>query len=133
MGLGAAPRRRVMMVNFLIVDVPSSYNVVFRRPILNLFLAMVSTFHKKMKFPVRDDYGEVKGDQYQKPKVSEEGLEQAKMQVDEKLKNIELYLDRTGFATRIGNQMGPQVLRKNADIFTFSPADMVGIPPEVAM
>ncbi|KAL8497953.1 hypothetical protein ACS0TY_021346 [Phlomoides rotata] len=41
-----------MMANFLIVDIPLSYNVVFGRPILNLFQAVVSTFHMKMKFSV---------------------------------------------------------------------------------
>lgn len=36
-GLGAALQRRVIMVKFVIVDVPSSYNVMFGRPMLTAF------------------------------------------------------------------------------------------------
>ncbi|KAL8520335.1 hypothetical protein ACS0TY_011036 [Phlomoides rotata] len=49
------------MENFLIMDMPSSYTVVFGRPILNLFQVVISTHHMKMKSPVRDEVGEVKG------------------------------------------------------------------------
>ncbi|KAL8513455.1 hypothetical protein ACS0TY_012786 [Phlomoides rotata] len=64
-GLGTAPKRQVMMANFLIADLPSLYNMVFRRPIFNLFQATFTTFHMTMKFPIRDDSREVNGDQYQ--------------------------------------------------------------------
>lgn len=57
-----------MMVKFLIIDVPSSYNVIFGRPILNSLHAIVSTFHIKLKFPVQGKVGEFKGDQYQSQK-----------------------------------------------------------------
>ncbi|KAL8516148.1 hypothetical protein ACS0TY_014713 [Phlomoides rotata] len=50
---------------FFIVDAPSSYNVIFWRPVLNSFQAIVSTFHMKMKFQVLEDVGEVSEDQYQ--------------------------------------------------------------------
>ncbi|KAL8523656.1 hypothetical protein ACS0TY_013577 [Phlomoides rotata] len=53
------------MARFLIVDVPSSYNVIFGRHILNLFQAIVSTFRMKMKFPAQENVGELRKDQYQ--------------------------------------------------------------------
>ncbi|KAL8519797.1 hypothetical protein ACS0TY_010654 [Phlomoides rotata] len=53
------------MASILIMDMPSSYNVVFGRPILNHFQVVISTHHMKMKFPIRDEVGKVKGGQYQ--------------------------------------------------------------------
>ncbi|KAL8543080.1 hypothetical protein ACS0TY_003819 [Phlomoides rotata] len=47
-----------------IIDVPSSYNVILGRPSLNVFQAVVSTFHMKMKFPIGDEVGEVMEDQF---------------------------------------------------------------------
>ncbi|KAL8466325.1 hypothetical protein ACS0TY_035439 [Phlomoides rotata] len=38
--------------NFLIMDMPSSYNVVFERHILNLFQDVISTHYMNMRFPV---------------------------------------------------------------------------------
>ena len=51
------------MVNFLLVDQPSTYNAIIGRLTLNALLVVVSTYHLAMKFPVRDLVGEVRGDQ----------------------------------------------------------------------
>lgn len=51
------------MVNFLVVHASSAYNVILGRPSLNLFQAMVLTYHMKLKFPVGDEVGELAGDQ----------------------------------------------------------------------
>ncbi|KAK4383247.1 Retrovirus-related Pol polyprotein from transposon opus [Sesamum angolense] len=48
--IGTEPQRKTMMVKFLVVDTPFAYNVILGRPDLNLFRAIVSTFHLKMKF-----------------------------------------------------------------------------------
>ncbi|XP_042426256.1 uncharacterized protein LOC122014140 [Zingiber officinale] len=61
--LGEEPLRRTRTANFIVVDAPSAYNVILGRPTLNEFRAVVSTFHQKIKFPVEDRVGEVKGDQ----------------------------------------------------------------------
>lgn len=45
------------MMNFLIVDVPSSYNMIFGRTVLNLIQVVISTYHMKLKFPVNDEVG----------------------------------------------------------------------------
>ncbi|KAL2253522.1 UNVERIFIED_CONTAM: hypothetical protein Sindi_0146900 [Sesamum indicum] len=48
------PKRTTTMAKFLVVDTPFAYNVILRRPGLKFFLAMVSTYHLKMKFPIKN-------------------------------------------------------------------------------
>ncbi|KAL0454584.1 UNVERIFIED_CONTAM: hypothetical protein Slati_0797600 [Sesamum latifolium] len=60
--MGEEPRRRTAMVKFLVVDTPFAYNVILGRPALNLFKVVVSTYHQKMKFPIRNGVGEVSCD-----------------------------------------------------------------------
>ncbi|XP_012849598.1 PREDICTED: uncharacterized protein LOC105969391 [Erythranthe guttata] len=56
--LGTEPLRATRTVRLLIVDAPSTYNMIMGRPSMNSFEAVVSTFHMKMKFPVLDRVGE---------------------------------------------------------------------------
>ena len=60
--MGSWPRRVTKQVQFLVVDVRFEYNVILGRPALNLFRAVVSTYHMKMKFPTSSGVGEVRGD-----------------------------------------------------------------------
>ncbi|KAL0307573.1 UNVERIFIED_CONTAM: hypothetical protein Sangu_3021700 [Sesamum angustifolium] len=63
--LGSYPRRTTKFVTFLVVDSPSAYNVIFGRPNLNLFQAVASTYHLKIKFPTHNGIGEEIGDSRQ--------------------------------------------------------------------
>ncbi|KAL0451528.1 UNVERIFIED_CONTAM: hypothetical protein Slati_1130900 [Sesamum latifolium] len=60
MGRGAT--RKTCLLKFLVVDVPSAYNVILGRPTLNTFQAVISTYHMKIKFPTPGGVGEVQGD-----------------------------------------------------------------------
>ncbi|KAL0317681.1 UNVERIFIED_CONTAM: hypothetical protein Sangu_2182400 [Sesamum angustifolium] len=51
LSLGSLPKRSTKMVKFLVVKAPSAYNIILGRPSLNLFRAIASTFHMKLKFP----------------------------------------------------------------------------------
>ena len=51
------------MVDFLIVDCPSSYNVILGRPTLNHLKAVTSTYYLKVKFPTPHETREIIGDQ----------------------------------------------------------------------
>ncbi|KAL0348015.1 UNVERIFIED_CONTAM: hypothetical protein Sangu_1029300 [Sesamum angustifolium] len=62
--LGTEPTKRKRMVRFLVVYMPSAYNLILGQPALNTFQAVVSTYHMKLKFLVGDKVREVKGDQY---------------------------------------------------------------------
>ena len=48
---------------FLIVDVPSSYNVLLGRPSLNAIKVIPSAYHMVIKFPTTNVVGMVRGDQ----------------------------------------------------------------------
>ncbi|KAL0373512.1 UNVERIFIED_CONTAM: hypothetical protein Sradi_3266900 [Sesamum radiatum] len=50
--LGIFPLRKTCLLKFLVVDIPSAYNVILGRPTLNAFRAIISTYHMKIKFSV---------------------------------------------------------------------------------
>ncbi|KAL2235268.1 UNVERIFIED_CONTAM: hypothetical protein Sindi_1259000 [Sesamum indicum] len=54
--IGTKPKRKTMMVKFLVVDTPFTYNVILGWPGLNLFKAIVFTYHLKMKFPTKNEW-----------------------------------------------------------------------------
>ncbi|KAL0463060.1 UNVERIFIED_CONTAM: hypothetical protein Slati_0193600 [Sesamum latifolium] len=60
--LGIEPARKTRIVRFMVVDMPFAYNLVLGRPTLNVFQAIISTYHMKLKFPVGNRIGEVQGD-----------------------------------------------------------------------
>ncbi|XP_075489458.1 uncharacterized protein LOC142528300 [Primulina tabacum] len=60
--LGTGDLRKTVMTIFTLVDAPSSYNIILGRPAMNEMRAVASTYHQKIKFPVRGQVGEVKGD-----------------------------------------------------------------------
>ena len=57
------PMQLTRQLDFLVVDCPSSYNVIIGRPTLNKWKAATSTSCLKVKFPTDNGVGEVKGDQ----------------------------------------------------------------------
>ncbi|XP_075524552.1 uncharacterized protein LOC142556953 [Primulina tabacum] len=61
--LGTEDLRKTVMTVFTVVDAPSLYNIILGRSAMNEMRAVASTYHKKIKFPVRGQVGEVKGDQ----------------------------------------------------------------------
>ncbi|KAL0324916.1 UNVERIFIED_CONTAM: hypothetical protein Sradi_5060900 [Sesamum radiatum] len=63
LSLGSYPKRSTKMVKFLVVKVSSAYNIILGRPSLNLFHAIASTFHMKLKFPTSDGVGEAMVDE----------------------------------------------------------------------
>ncbi|KAL0405124.1 UNVERIFIED_CONTAM: hypothetical protein Slati_3826300 [Sesamum latifolium] len=63
--LGTWRTRRTCILKFLVVDVPSAYNVILGRPTLNAFQAVISMYHMKIKFPTLGGIGEVQGDPLQ--------------------------------------------------------------------
>ena len=52
-------------LDFLVVDCPSSYNVIIGWPTLNRWKAATSTYCLKVKFPTENGVGEAKGEQMQ--------------------------------------------------------------------
>ncbi|KAM2031298.1 hypothetical protein ACFX16_042565 [Malus domestica] len=59
--IGTGPYIVTITTNFLVVDCPTAYNVIFGRTSINDLKAMVST-HMLMKFPTPYDNGYIRGD-----------------------------------------------------------------------
>ena len=60
---GTYPAQVSKKIDFLVVDCPSTYNIILRRPTLNKLKATMSTYYLKVKFPIAQSMGEIKGDQ----------------------------------------------------------------------
>ena len=97
---GSYPLQVTNKHNFLVVDSPSSYNVIIGRPTLNRWKAATSTYCLKVKFPTEQGVGEIKRDQvlarecYQAVLASKENhtwtIEKKTPEIVEKLETIEL-------------------------------------------
>ncbi|KAL0319737.1 UNVERIFIED_CONTAM: hypothetical protein Sradi_5235200 [Sesamum radiatum] len=60
---GSYPKRSTKMVKFLVVRASSTYNIILRRPSLNLFQTITSILHMKLRFPTSEGIGEATGDE----------------------------------------------------------------------
>ena len=62
---GEPPCQITLIVSFLVVRCPSTYNAIIGRPTLNNLRAVTSTYHLKVKFPTPAGPGVLRGNQYQ--------------------------------------------------------------------
>ena len=135
-------------LEILVVDCPSSYNVITGRPMLNKWKAATSTYCLKVKFPTDNDVGKVKGDQVLAKECYHDVLATKKnhtWMIEEKeedkmeaLETIELAEGEASKTTKIGTMLSLkmrtrliQFLKENLDVFAWSHEDMPGIAPEV--
>ncbi|XP_009388112.2 uncharacterized protein LOC103974935 [Musa acuminata AAA Group] len=56
--IGEEPRAKTIMTTFMVVDLPSAYNVILGRPTLNRIQVVVSTYHRTIEFPTSARVGE---------------------------------------------------------------------------
>lgn len=146
--VGTYPVQLTRQLDFLVVDCPSSYNVIIGRPTLNKWKAATSTYYLKVKFLTNNNVGEVKGDQvlarecYQAILVAKENhtwmIENKEEDKVKALETVELAEGEANKMTKIGATLSPemrtrliQFLKENLDVFTWSHEDMPGIAPKV--
>ena len=60
---GTYPAQVTKEIDFLIVNCPSTYNIILGRPTLDRLRAATSTYYLKVKFPTAYRVGEIRGDQ----------------------------------------------------------------------
>ena len=130
------------------VDCPSSYNIIIRRPTLNRWKAATSTYYFKVKFPTENGMGKVKGDQvlarecYQAMLAAKENhtwmIEEKEEDKVEALETVQLVEGEATKTTRIGTMLSfetktrlVQFLKENLDVFAWSHMDMPGISSRV--
>ena len=146
--VGIHPRQLTRQLGFLMVDYPSSYNVIIGGPTLNGWKAAMSTYCLKVKFPIDNEVGKVKGNQvlarecYQAVLAAKENhtwvIEEKGENKMVALETVVLAEDETTKTTRIGTTLSPgmrarlvQFFKENLDAFAWSHEDMPGISPEV--
>ena len=122
--VGSYPQQLTRQFDFLIVDCPSSYNLIIGRPTLNHWKAATSTYCLKVKFPMENGVGEVKGDQvpargcYQIVLAAKENhtwmIEEKEKEKVETLETMELVDGKPMKTTK----KLVQFLKENLDIFT---------------
>ena len=115
--VGTHLRQLTRQLDFLVIDCPSSYNVIIGRPTLNRWKAATSTYCLKVKFPTDSGVGEVKGDQglarecYQAVLAAKENhtwvIEEKEVNEMEALETVILVRDETAKTTRIGTTLSP--------------------------
>ncbi|KAK3020004.1 hypothetical protein RJ639_004049 [Escallonia herrerae] len=152
--IGTPRTQANLMLDFVVVKVPSAYNAILGQPTLNHLQAVVSTYHLKMKFPTENGIGEVKGDQTttrqcyvtscrsknKEALIIEDLREDTKMQRGELVENlvsIEVYPGDKDKTVRIGLNLKEDtklelvnLLRTYEDVFVWTTADMPGIDRE---
>ena len=146
--VGMYPKQLTRQLDFLVVDCPSSYNVIIGRPTLNKWKSAISTYCLKVKFPTENGVGEVRGDQvlarecYQAVLAAKENhtwtIKEKEEDTIEALEEVELMEGKTTKTTRIGmtlslemKSMLVQFLKENLNVFAWSHEDMPGISPKV--
>ncbi|KAK3019375.1 hypothetical protein RJ639_003955 [Escallonia herrerae] len=152
--VGAPPNQAKLMLDFVVVRVPSAYNAIWGRTALNQLRAVVSTYHMKMKFPTENGVGEVKGDQVvarqcymascrnraNETLMIEDLRDETKVERGkpaEDLFDIELYPGNQEKTVRVGTGLSDDLklklvdlLRNYSDIFAWTASDMPGIDPK---
>lgn len=53
LSLGEDPLKQTVMILFIMVDAPSTYNVILGWPTLDTFMVVASSYHHKLKFSIK--------------------------------------------------------------------------------
>ncbi|GKV32500.1 hypothetical protein SLEP1_g41100 [Rubroshorea leprosula] len=131
-------------VRFLVVKMPSSFNVVIGRPTLTEIRAVVSQSQLCMKFPTPMGIATLRGNQEILDNQQVMGVEIVDNRPDNETRAApvedveEVPIDdrdpnrKTQIATRLSTEERAELiafLRANNDVFAWTSADMPGIPP----
>ncbi|XP_058084604.1 uncharacterized protein LOC131232396 [Magnolia sinica] len=113
-----------LLMDFLVVNVPSAHNVIMGWSSLNAMRAFVSTYHLMMKFPADGGVEYVRGDQQDS---STEDLVTVPLKDADPSRTIQL---RSSLNSEQRAQM-LTFLQHHKDVFAWSHQNMSGIPPEI--
>ncbi|KAJ8501038.1 hypothetical protein OPV22_011590 [Ensete ventricosum] len=154
---GGEPRSKTLLVSFMVVKLPSAYNAIIGRPTLNRLRAVVSTYHRVLKFPTRVGVDEVRSDPresrdltatmlFKRPRTEPfsampPGPEENTRDTHSAERVLELSLDpnRPDKLVKVGSELAENqqvqmidFLWKNDDVFAWTPNDIPGVDPEIA-
>ncbi|RRT40082.1 hypothetical protein B296_00037489 [Ensete ventricosum] len=63
--LGQEPRSKTLMVTFMVVGLPTAYNIILGRSTLSKLRGVVSTYHCVIKSPTIVEVGEARSDPWE--------------------------------------------------------------------
>ncbi|XP_058215768.1 uncharacterized protein LOC131326877 [Rhododendron vialii] len=154
--MGEEKSQITRMIDFIVVDCPSTYNAVLGRTTLNKIGAIISTYHLMIKFSTSEGVACIRGDQKAARECYVTSLrganitlniesldtrDEKKLQHGEPVEElIEELLEprQSGKTVRIGTGLSTiaksellQFFRKNKDIFAWSHEDIPEIDPRV--
>ncbi|KAH9688200.1 Ribonuclease H [Citrus sinensis] len=150
----SSPTERTMILDFVVVDEESPYQMILGRPFLRMSKAVLSNHYLALKYRVNGVVGVVRGDQRIARSCYSSAAREA-MQITsldtrvenkkgrqepvEDLETVSLGPENPGKTIRIGSRLkGEQkqelvkCLEAHADVFAWTHEDMPGIDPEVA-
>ena len=153
--LGDPPCQATTTVGFLIVNAPSTYNVLLSRPSLNAIKAIPSTYHMVIKFPTTNEVGMVRGDQRMARECFSASMKQkavdsiyvdeldmrdelnTRPEPSEELEPIQVN-DHPEHLAYVGSKLAGDLgsllshfLKQNKDVSTWKREDMRGIDPAI--
>ncbi|XP_074277842.1 uncharacterized protein LOC141601454 [Silene latifolia] len=108
-------------VRYLVIDGPSTYNVILGRPWIHEMKAIPSTYHQCLKFPTPWGVQEIRGDQEEAKDCYKVALKPTTEQT---------VLIGSECRGKIREEL-VRLLRTNIDCFAWSHDDMIGIDPSV--
>ncbi|GKV35996.1 hypothetical protein SLEP1_g44183 [Rubroshorea leprosula] len=134
-------------VRFLVMKMPSSFNLVIGRPTLTEIRAIVSPPHLCMKFPTPMGIATLRGNQEAARHCYMTSVARPKddpratpVEEVEKVEEVQLDDNDPSKKTQIGTKLTPiekealvGFLKVNKDVFAWTSADMLGIPTSVAV
>ena len=149
------PCQATTTTRFLVVEAPSSYNILLGRPSLNAIKAIPSAYHMMIKFPTISGVGMVRGDQRVAKECYSTSMKQktvdniyldeldmcdevhTRPKPSEELESVSLDDDPEHLAY-IGSKLTKDLrnsltnfLRHNKDVLAWKQADMGGLDPTV--
>ena len=155
LNLGDPPCQATMMIKFLIVQAPSTYNMLLSRRYLNAIRVIPSAYHMVVKFPTENRVGKARGDQriarecylasMKQKAVDSVHVDELDMRDEldtrltpsEELEPVQLD-DQPINLTYIGSKLAEDVkdllirfLKQNVDVFALKQEDMGGIDPAI--
>ena len=144
--VGIYPAQITKKIDFLIVDCPSTYNIILGRPALNRLRAVTSTYYLKVKFLTAYGVGKIKGDQVLARECYQAALASGKnhtwvikelepiSEPSEIPQEVEVVLGDLSKVVKIGSTLPTlekekmiSLLRANHDVFAWKHEDMPGI------
>ncbi|XP_065004141.1 uncharacterized protein LOC135636380 [Musa acuminata AAA Group] len=120
--IGEEPRAKTIMAIIMVVDLRSTYNIILGRPTLNKLKAVVSTYHRAIKFSTLARVGESRSDPRE--------LRQCYLTAVTLLERSHPHQapdPREECMTPMHLEPPEQLTEENADVFAWSSKEMPGI------